>query len=179
PAFRSEFDLATREPGQDRRQTAGRTSRKTVVTRWTRRVRRSRMSASSLSPTQSEVSFGRVSDSAPARRYLDRLLNVLAADGGMHLLWVGFHWDSMIVKRPVVRRPQESTRCLFRVFLAASASRGSDLGYSGLTPESINHGTKRLAAGLERLIRRIVCKIREIGPGSHKISFGNQALHVG
>ena len=25
----------------------------------------------------------------------------------------------------------------------------------------------------------IVCKIREIGPGSHKISFGNQALHVG
>jgi len=88
-----------------------------------------------------------------ARRHLDGLLNVLPADGGMHLLgWLPPGIDDREASR---RAAADGIEALpLSDFSLLHQRRGALLlGYSSLTPEAIHRGAKRLAASLERLIR--------------------------
>jgi GntR family transcriptional regulator / MocR family aminotransferase len=88
-----------------------------------------------------------------ARRHLDGLLNVLPADGGMHLLgWLPPGIDDREASR---RAAGDGIEALpLSDFSLLRQRRGALLlGYSSLTPEAIHRGAKRLAASLERLIR--------------------------
>jgi len=88
-----------------------------------------------------------------ARRHLDGLLNVLPADGGMHLLgWLPPGIDDREASR---RAAGDGIEALpLSDFSLLRQRRGALLlGYSSLTPEAIDRGAKRLAASLEDLIR--------------------------
>jgi GntR family transcriptional regulator/MocR family aminotransferase len=80
-------------------------------------------------------------------------LNVLPADGGMHLLgWLPPGIDDREASR---RAAGDGIEALpLSDFSLLRQRRGALLlGYSSLTPEAIHRGAKRLAASLERLIR--------------------------
>jgi GntR family transcriptional regulator / MocR family aminotransferase len=88
-----------------------------------------------------------------ARRYLDGMLNVLPTDGGMHLLgWLPPGIDDREASRYAAAEGIDALplSCFSRLHQRRGALI---LGYSGLTPEAIKHGAKRLAVALERLIR--------------------------
>jgi GntR family transcriptional regulator / MocR family aminotransferase len=89
-----------------------------------------------------------------ARRYLDGMLNVVPADGGMHLLgWLPKGIDDREASRCAAAEGIDAlpVSCFSRLHQRRGALI---LGYSGLTPGAINQGAKRLAVALERLIRR-------------------------